>query len=309
MDSQFKNILVTGGSGFLGSHLVRDLISKGNTVVVIRRDNRPNRWLDVALSGAIIINGDILDTSLVQRILADYTIQEIYHLASQAILKTIVKDPLTAFNCNVMGCVSVLEVVRRTNLNIRVLVQTTDKVYDWSKMFVTEEEPLGSINGIYEASKVCEDTVARAYQHIYGLNIRISRPSNIYGYDLSDRIVPNTIRDCIKGKHPIIFEGQETMIRNYLYVEDYVSGVEVVMANDGIFNIGTDDVFTQEDIVKRIAKVFNIEPIYKPNPNKIKELHQQAVCWDKLKALGWKPKYSFNDGLAETIERYKKYGF
>jgi CDP-glucose 4,6-dehydratase len=303
------NILVTGGTGFLGSHLVKDLVSKGNTVVVIRRDNRPNKWLDVALKGAIVIEGDILDTVLVQRILADYGIQEVYHLAAQAILKTIVKDPLTAFNCNLMGCVSVLEAVRRTNPNIRVLVQTTDKVYDWSKMFVTEEDPLGSINGIYEASKVCEDTAARAYQHIYGLNIRISRPSNIYGYDLSDRIVPNTVRDCIRGKQPVIFEGQESMIRNYLYVEDYVSGVETVMANDGIFNIGTDDVYTQEEVVKRIAAKFDLEPVYKPNPNRIKELQQQAVCWDKLKALGWKPLYSFERGLKETIEKYLKYGF
>jgi len=303
------NILVTGGTGFLGSHLVKDLVSKGNTVVVIRRDNRPNKWLDVALKGAIVIEGDILDTVLVQRILADYGIQEVYHLAAQAILKTIVKDPLTAFNCKLMGCVSVLEAVRRTNPNIRVLVQTTDKVYDWSKMFVTEEDPLGSINGIYEASKVCEDTAARAYQHIYGLNIRISRPSNIYGYDLSDRIVPNTVRDCIRGKQPVIFEGQESMIRNYLYVEDYVSGVETVMANDGIFNIGTDDVYTQEEVVKRIAAKFDLEPVYKPNPNRIKELQQQAVCWDKLKALGWKPRYSFERGLKETIEKYLKYGF
>jgi dTDP-glucose 4,6-dehydratase len=176
-------------------------------------------------------------------------------------------------------------------------------------MFVTEEDPLGSINGIYEASKVCEDTAARAYQHIYGLNIRISRPSNIYGYDLSDRIVPNTVRDCIRGKQPVIFEGQESMIRNYLYVEDYVSGVETVMANDGIFNIGTDDVYTQEEVVKRIAAKFDLEPVYKPNPNRIKELQQQAVCWDKLKALGWKPRYSFERGLKETIEKYLKYGF
>lgn len=99
------------------------------------------------------------------------------------------------------------------------------------------------------------------------------------------------------------------MVRNYLYVEDYVTGVELVMTNKGIFNIGTDDVFTQEEIVKKIAKLFNLEPVYKPNPNKIKELQEQAVNWDKIKALGWYPKYSFNDGIAETIEKYKKYGW
>lgn len=302
-----KNILVTGGSGFLGSHLVRSLIKKGNSVIVIRRDNRPSSWLSEALNGATVIQGDIMDVALVQRVISDYFIDEVYHLAAQAILKSIVKDPITAFNVNLMGTVNLLESCRRVDKNIRILVQTTDKVYDWSKMFVTEEDALGNINGIYEASKICEDTAARAYAYIYGLNIRVVRPSNIYGYDLSSRIVPNTIKDCIMGIRPVIFEGQESMIRNYLYVEDYVEGVQVAMSHDGIFNIGTYDVFTQEDVVKRIAKVFNIEPIYKPNPNRIKELQQQAVCWDKLKALGWKPSYSFDDGLHETIEKYIKY--
>lgn len=302
-----SNILVTGGSGFLGSHLVKNLVSKGNNVIVIRRDNRPSLWFNDALKGATIIQGDILDVELVQRVISDYLIEEIYHLAAQAILRTIIKDPLTAFKVNVMGTVNILEACRRVNSNIRILVQTTDKVYDWNKLYVTEEDALGNINGIYEASKICEDTVARAYEHIYSLNIRITRPSNIYGYDLSSRIVPNTIKDCIMGIRPVIFEGQEKMIRNYLYVEDYVTGVQVVMANKGIFNIGTDDVFTQEEIVKKIAKLFNIEPIYKPNPNRIKELQEQAVDWGKLKALGWKPEYSFDRGIMETIEKYKKY--
>ena len=180
--SMSKNILVTGGSGFLGSHLVRNL-AKNNKVVVIRRDNKPNLWIDEALKDSIIINGDILDSELIQRVLADYLIEEVYHLAAQAILRTIVKDPYSTFKVNVMGTVSVLEAIRRTEKNIKVLVQTTDKVYDWSKMFVTEKDPLGSVNGIYEASKVCEDTVARAYENIYGLDMRIVRPSNIYGYD------------------------------------------------------------------------------------------------------------------------------
>ena len=278
--SMSKNILVTGGSGFLGSHLVRNL-AKNNKVVVIRRDNKPNLWIDEALKDSIIINGDILDSELIQRVLADYLIEEVYHLAAQAILRTIVKDPYSTFKVNVMGTVSVLEAIRRTEKNIKVLVQTTDKVYDWSKMFVTEKDPLGSVNGIYEASKVCEDTVARAYENIYGLDMRIVRPSNIYGYDLSSRIVPNTIRDCICGIRPVIFSGQEKMVRNYLYVEDYVTGVELVMTNKGIFNIGTDDVFTQKEIVKKIAKLFNLLPVYKPNPNKIKELQEQAVNWDR----------------------------
>jgi CDP-glucose 4,6-dehydratase len=306
-----KNILVTGGSGFLGSHLVKDL-AKDNKVVALVRDGNFTAWLrEVMYSGnVVVIKGDILETDLIQRILADYNIEEVYHLAACAVLKSVIKDPLTTFKVNAYGAASILEACRRVDKDIRIIVQTTDKVYDWNKMYVTETDPLGSVNGIYEASKVCEDTIARAYENIYGLNIRITRPSNIYGYDLSSRILPNTIIDCLKGNRPVIFAGQEKMIRNYLYVEDFVSGIELVMKQpNGVFNIGTPDVFTQEDVVLRVAKIFGLEPIYKPRDKPFKEIQEQAVNYDKLKILGWNPKFTFEDGLVETIRRYKLYGY
>jgi nucleoside-diphosphate-sugar epimerase len=303
-----KNIMVTGGTGFLGSHLVKDLTGD-NRVVVLVRDNISSKWLGEALKGAILVKGDILDTDLVQRVLSDYLIEEVYHLAAQAVLKSVIKDPLTAIKVNVVGAASVLEACRRTEKDIHIIVQTTDKVYEWSKLYVTEKDPLGSVNGIYEASKVAEDTIARAYENIFGINLRITRPSNIYGYDLSSRIIPNTIKDCLHGIRPVIFVGQEKMIRNYLYVADFVSAIELVMKQpNGIFNIGTPDVLTQEETVKKIAKLFNLEPIYKVRDRPMKEIQEQAVNYDKLMALGWKPKYSFDEGIAETIARYKKYG-
>lgn len=300
------NILVTGGTGFIGSFLVKDL-SENNKVVVIVRDRLPNKWVKKALRKATIIKGDILDYELLRRVISDYQIEEVYHLAAQAIVSVAIKEPITTFKINTMGTVNLLEACRAVNPDIKILIQSTDKVYGGDRMYATEEDDLATTIGIYETSKACEDIISRAYRDIYNMNIRISRPCNVYGYDNSPRIIPNTIRQCLEGKRPIIFKGQENSIRQYVHVEDVVSALKLIMENFGIFNIGTDDIINQEEVVKVIAKFFNIEPIYMERKKPIKEIHQQCVRWDKLKSIGWMPKFSFEEGIKETIERFKEY--
>ena len=303
-----RNILVTGGSGFIGSYLIKEL-SKDNRVVTIIRDVIPTKWINEALSKVIIIKGDILDYGLLYRVINDYQIEEIYHLAAQAIVSVAINDPITTFKVNVMGTINILEACRQIDKNIRILVQSTDKVYGGDKMYVNEKDQLSSTIGVYETSKVCEDIIARLYGDYYSLNIRITRPCNVYGYDLAPRIIPNTIKDCLSGKTPIIYEGQENTIRNYIYIEDVIDALKCIMEHKGIFNVGTDDVLTQKEVVRIIAKFFNMEPIKIKRDKPIKEIHQQSVNWNKLKSIGWYPKYNFVKGIEKTIDTYKKYGW
>jgi len=128
-----SKILITGGAGFIGSHLTKKL-SENNKVIILQRDIVPNLWLAEALDKCILVHGDILDQSLLRRIISDYSIDQIYHLAAQAVVCAANKDPYTTFNVNVMGTVNLLEAVRTVKPNIPVLIQSTDKVMGNNRM-------------------------------------------------------------------------------------------------------------------------------------------------------------------------------
>ena len=308
-----SRILITGGAGFIGSHLAKKL-SETNKVVVLQRDLVPNLWLAEALEKCILVHGDILDQSLLRRIISDYSIDQVYHLAAQAVVCAANKDPYTTFNVNVMGTVNVLEAVRTVKPQIPVLVQSTDKVMGNNRMDMKETDALEPTVGVYEVSKACEDIIAQMYANQYGLNIKIARPCNTYGYDLANRIIPNTIRSCLNKNPPIIYDGQEKTVRQYIYVDDLVEALLLIMKQNRseeatVFNVGTDDILTQEQLVKTIAESFNINIRVVKRTSPVKEIEKQSVDWTKLKSAGWKPKYNFQTGLAKTITEFQKYGY
>jgi CDP-glucose 4,6-dehydratase len=312
------NILITGGTGFIGSHLAKKL-SETNRVIVLQRDIIPNEWLLQALEKCILVNGDITDQKLISRILADYQIDQVYHLAAQAVVSAANRDPYTTFNVNVMGTISVLEAVRITNPNVKVLIQSTDKVYGDNRMDMTEKDALMPTVGVYETSKALEDLSAQMYFNQYNLNIKIARPCNTYGYDNTNRIIPNTIRSCLNGIPPVIYDGQEKTTRQYLYVDDLVDALVLIMekgqndANEStvvpIFNVGTDDILTQEQVVKTIAELFDMHIRVMKRTCPVKEIEKQSVKWDKIKALGWQPKYNFRLGVNKTLTAFQMYGW
>jgi nucleoside-diphosphate-sugar epimerase len=302
------NLLITGGTGFIGSHLVKALCEK-NRVVVIVRDFVPSSWLNEALTKCVGVRGDILDQNLIRRTLAEYKIERVIHCAAQAIVSTALKDPYGTFQINIQGTVCLLEACRQADVE-SVYVQSTDKVYG-ERMDATEEDPLVS-TGIYETSKVAEDLISQAYMNTYGMKILIGRPCNVYGYDQASRIVSNTVRSCLKDEQPIIFAGENT-VRQYIYVDDLLRAITFLMdkAKTGIFNIGTDDVLTQEEVVQRICKLFAFPPtprtVKRDKP--IKEIQRQTISWNKLRDLVWEPQYLFETGVKQTIKKYQEYGF
>jgi CDP-glucose 4,6-dehydratase len=313
------NCLVTGGAGFIGSHLAKKL-SQNNRVVILERDIIPSRWVNEALEKCIRVRGDVLNQKLLRRILSDYQIDQVYHLAAQAVVSAAYRDPISTFETNVIGTVNLLEAVREVNPELPVLVQSTDKVYGSGRMDVVETDSFMPTIGIYESSKAAEDITAEAFATVYGMNIRITRPANAYGYDLTNRIIPNTIRECLSGNSPVIYEGQEKTIRQYIYVEDLIEALMLIMSigrgtNPGghltealIFNVGTDDILTQEYVVQKISSYFGITPHTEKRSQPLKEIEKQSVNWTQLKNLGWTPKYNFDQGIKETIKRFQTYG-
>jgi len=131
----------------------------------------------------------------------------------------------------------------------------------------------------------------------------------VYGYDLNSRIVPNTIRACLRGESPVIFEGEET-IRQYIYVADACDAYHHLISHGigpRVVNVGTDDVLSQVDVVLTILDVGfpALEPEYVTRP-RVSEIQTQSVCPSEF---GWKPKYSFSEGIEETIDRFMRYGY
>ncbi len=305
------NIFVTGGTGFIGSHLINKLSTKNNVVALVR-DLFPTstpwgKWLSEALGKATIVLGDTLNLNLLKRILAEYEIDVVIHLAAQAIVRTAQKDPLGTFQTNIMGTANLLEACRHIDVKT-IYVQSTDKIYG-ERLSACEGDPLQPTEP-YATSKACADLTAQTYMNTYNMPIIIGRACNTYGYDMANRIIPNTIRSCLRGEPPIIYEGEKT-VRQYIYVSDLIDAIEFLIRRNekGIWNIATDDILTQEEVVKNIAKYFPLTPQLVKREKPIKEIQKTTLNWSKLENAGWQPKHTFDQAIQETIKKYEAYGF
>ncbi len=297
------NILVTGSNGFIGSHLVNRL-KKDNKVVSLVYDTIMGDWQKDALEGTYKAHADIRDAAALREILSRFEIDQVYHTAAISLVKTAHRDPMSVYAVNVMGTVALLEACRRVDTE-RILVMNTDKVYG-EGLEATEDrryhhsEPYGT-------SKACQGFVAKSHIDTYGMNIVMSHCCNVFGFDpYSNRIIPNVVKKCLKGKSPLIFTNDDS-IREYVYVEDKVAAIESLV-NDydkkGSFNISTGWVYNQKDIVLKILENFDdIEPKYVEAdvPSQIDQQSLSSTRWD------WKPSWNFDDAIKASIEGFKKY--
>ena len=303
-------VLVTGGSGFIGSNLCWRLSHQNQTVTIVRdlfpTETPWGRWLSQALSKTTIVLGDILNLNLLRRVIAEHRIDAVAHLAAQAIVSTAQKDPASTYMTNVQGTVNVLEACRQLDVK-KVLLMGTDKIYP-EKLDITPDESLTS-GEIYATSKACAVLAAESYAKTYGLKIATPIASNCYGYDLAPRIVSNTIRSCLRNEPPIIFRGEEKTMRQYIYIEDLTDALTKLIEENhtGRFNVAVNPPLTQEQVVLKILTNFpHLKPKYIERQKPIKEIQLQSL---KPSDFGWKPKYTFEAGIKETIAKFKRYGF
>ncbi len=302
------NVLITGINGFIGSHLAVYLKKDHHVIGLVREFNHKTK--DNYLKGFTLVQGDVMNLELLKRIINDYEIDTVFHLAAQSIVKLANTNPKDAYLSNVIGTVNVLEAVRQINPKIKVVCASSDKAYG-----VHEELPYLETMDLragdpYSTSKACGDLVAQSYAQTYGMNINIVRSANVYGYDLNlSRIIPNTITRILKGQKPVLYSGVANFKREFIHVHDVCFAYGTI-AEDGkpgeAYNIGDDDFHTMKDVIIRICEIMEAPPEIEIIERPFKEIPFQYLSADKLKALGWIKTIELRKGLEMTIDEYRR---
>jgi CDP-glucose 4,6-dehydratase len=310
---------VTGGTGLVGSWLVKRLVAAGADVVCLVRDWVPQS--EVVRAGLYhrvrVVRGDVCDREVVERTLGEYEIATVLHLAAQTTVPVANRNPVSTFESNVAGTWNVLEACRRSPTVAEIVLASSDKAYgSHTQLPYTEDTPLVGRTP-YDVSKSAADLIAQAYAATYGTPVVITRCGNFYGGgDLNwNRIVPGTIRSVLRGQSPIVrSDGQ--FIRDYFYVEDgaaaYMLLAEKLGADRSLagqaFNFSNEEAITVLELVGRILAAMGsrLTPTVLNQANH--EIREQRLSSARArKLLGWKPLCGLDEGLARTIAWYRDF--
>lgn len=308
---KIKNVLVTGGAGFIASHLVDTLVKKNYNVVVV--DDLSSGKKENINPKAVFYNLDIKSKDIL-KILVKENIDTLFHFAAKPIVQEAYENPLEVLEVNIMGTANILEACRKKGDLTCIVVVSSDKAYGKSGDLPYKETYALQGDHPYDVSKSCADLIAQAYFTTYGLPIIITRFSNVFGprdYNFS-RIIPGALEAIVKDTQlPVRSDG--TMVREYTYVKDIVDGCLVLAKKaDRVFgqafNFGSNNVFSVIETIEKIQEILGKKINYKILNTAKNEIPKQYLDWSKAKEkLSWEPKTSFEDGIKETFNWYKNF--
>ncbi|MDD5041010.1 MAG: GDP-mannose 4,6-dehydratase [Candidatus Peribacteraceae bacterium] len=314
-----RPVLVTGATGLVGSWLVKRLLDAGAQVVCLVRDWVPGS--DLVTSHAIdrttVVRGELEDLAFLERVLGEYEIDTVMHLAAQTIVPIANANPLSTFESNVRGTWLLMEACRRSPRVKQIVVASSDKAYgDQKKLPYNESTPLQGRNP-YDASKSCADLIAQSYAATYKLPVVITRCGNFFGGgDVNwNRLVPGVVRSLLRNERPVI-RSDGTCIRDYLYVEDGAAGyllaaerlAQKPALKGNAFNLSYGEPLTVLEMISRITTVMKspLKPIVRNEADH--EIQAQYLDAGKArKILGWTPQFDLEQGLKKTIAWYRAF--
>lgn len=309
------NLLVTGGAGFIGSNFVRYMLEKYPNYKVVNYDlltyagnlenlkdveNHPNYTF---------VKGNINNRELVDYLVKTHEIDVIINFAAESHVDRSITDPDIFVKTNVLGTQALLDVAKANHIKKYVQI-STDEVYGTlgETGYFTEETPLAP-NSPYSASKAGGDLLVRAYHETYGLNVNITRCSNNYGpYHFPEKLIPLMITNALEGKElPIYGDGQN--IRDWLHVKDHCAAIDLVIHKGRpgeVYNIGGHNERTNNEIVHLIVEKLGVsKDLIKYVADRPGHDRRYAIDPTKIMTeLGWKPQYTFETGIVETIQWY-----
>lgn len=314
-----RPVLVTGATGLVGSWVVKRLLGVGAEVVCLVRDWVPQS--ELVRSGDLdrvkVVRGDVRDQARLEVALGEYEIDTVLHLAAQTIVGIANRNPISTFETNIQGTWALLEACRRSPRVKQIVVASSDKAYgDQEQLPYVETTPLQGRHP-YDVSKSCADLIACTYAITYGLPVVITRCGNFYGGgDLNwNRIVPGTIRSLLRNERPVI-RSDGRFVRDYFYVEDgaaaYLLLAEQLATRPELrgeaFNFSNEIQFTVLDLVERITSLMGsmLQPDIRNEASN--EIHHQSLSAAKARRLlGWRPLFTLDEGLRETVQWYKEF--
>jgi CDP-glucose 4,6-dehydratase len=313
---QDRPVLITGATGLLGGWMTKRLVAAGADVVCLVRDWVPQSELVAtrAIEAVKVVRGDVRDQSLLERVLGEYSIDTVMHLAAQTIVGIANRNPVSTLETNIGGTWSLLEACRRSPAVRQIVVASSDKAYgDQVRLPYDESTPLQGQHP-YDVSKSCADLIAHMYAVTYGLPVVTTRCGNFYGGgDLNwNRVVPGTIRSILRGQPPVI-RSDGASVRDYFYVEDgaaaYMLLAERLATQPGLageaFNFSNELQVTVLALVRRLLSLMgsDLEPDIR-NEAKNEIQHQYLSAAKARETLGWAPLYTLDQGLDLTIRWY-----
>jgi len=310
-----KNILVTGGAGFVGGHLVEELIKlKVNVVVAdINLDKRSYLFTENLHKRSKVINLDICNNKKLLNLIKKYKIEFIFHLAAQALVEDAYNNPKYTLENNILSTINILEAVRINRQIKGIIVASSDKSYGkLNKKKYIESDPLSGDHP-YDTSKSVTDLISTTYYKTYKIPVVVTRFGNIYGEgDLSlSRIVPGIMKAVIKNK-VLEIRSNGKYIRDYLYVKDVVDGYLLLATNiekvkGEAFNFGSDETLKVLDLIKIVEKNLSRKIKYKILNTAHNEIPYQSLDYSKIKkTLGWKPKENIKLTAKKILTWYLK---
>ena len=323
-----KSILITGGAGFIGSHLLRLLVNKYPETNFVNFDSLTyaadlKRIDDISNKPNYnFVHGDIRVLSSLRTLFEKYNFDSIIHLAAESHVDQSITNPFSFAQTNVIGTINLLEIAREfwnTNFEDKLFYHiSTDEVYGTLEDEGSfKESDTYKPRSPYSASKASSDHFVNSYFHTYGLPIIISNCSNNFGPDQDyEKLIPLVIKKIVK-KESIPIYGEGKNIRDWLYVGDHVRAIELIFRNGRIgqnYNIGGQNEIRNIDLVNQIIKICD-KLLDRPENSSLKFIkfvqdrkghdYRYSVDFSKLKnELDWNPMKNFNEGLNETVKSY-----
>jgi CDP-glucose 4,6-dehydratase len=314
-----KRSLITGGHGFLASHLARALLDRGDAVAIVDVANPAVSGLDLqgARQEVELMQGDLADPRVANTVIETGGFDAVFHLAAQTLVGNAMDDPMRTFESNVRGTWNLLEACRRAEVPA-VIVASSDKAYGAHPDLPYREDMPLLPGSPYEASKSAADVIARSYWRGHGLPVAVTRLANIYGpADLNfSRLIPEAVAALLDGQRPAI-RSDGSPERDFLYVDDAVAAYLALEHAAGAggpaageaFNAGNDQPHRVSEVLEIIRELVgtDVRPDYLGIGTPPGEIDRQYVDSTKLRQLtGWRPQVGLREGLARTVEWYRE---
>jgi len=315
-----RSVFVTGGHGLLGAWLAKALVDRGKAVVVLKRDDvaRSALALEGTEARCTVVHGDVRDGPLMERVLGEYEVDTVLHLAAQTIVGTANRGPRSTFESNIRGTWELLEACRVNGAVRRIIVAASDKAYGPHDELPYREDSALQPRFPYDVSKAAADLVARSYWHTYGLPVAVTRFANLYGGgDLNpSRLIPEAVWAALDGRRPVI-RSDGTAERDYLYVEDAVdaylaiaAALDAGPARGEAFNAGSGRPWSVREVVELVCEAAGarVEPDIRGTGTPAGELDRQFVDATKIaEVCGWRPAVDLPEGLRRTVAWYREF--